>query len=160
MWEFFKNVRKKHAYKYSITVWCLTAARAQEPLKFLQQEVLFKNVGRSVHIMTITRQHCYTALNKQYTPEKPVKEDMPAELLVGICMHFTEQHSPAMRWKWSHSGGEHCITAQATAMPPSHRQVRHGSSGTKYAPTVTKRPRRSLHVSVAPGEKTMQAVKS
>jgi len=107
------------------------------------------------HMMTSRQQIIVPVLNKQYIP---VKKEKPVELLVGICMHFTEQHSPSMRWKWSHSGLEHCITAQATAMPPSHRQVRHGSSGTKYAPTVIKRPRRSWHASAAPGWKSTQTI--
>jgi len=72
------------------------------------------------------------------------------EFFVGVGMHFTEQHSPSMRCQWSHSGCEHCIRAQATAVLLSHRQVRHGSSGTKYSPTGTKRPSRSRHASAAP----------
>ena len=107
--------------------------------------------GRSL-VCFCEQQHItkYQATQYVHVSVKPFKEDIWVEFVDGICMHFTEQHSPSIRCQCSQSGCEHCITAQATATPPSHRQVWHGSSGTKYSPTGMKRPSRSRHASDAP----------
>ena len=71
------------------------------------------------------------------------------ELLDDTGIHFTEQHSSSIGCQWSQLGCEHCITAHATASPPSHRQLQHGLSGTKYSPTGMTWPSRSRHASTA-----------